>query len=213
MIFGFVLLLLVGGLSSGSETSQQADSSRMEMFSHAGPFEKSVPWWKSLFGRVDEPLPVVISPEVLLSDYLGSLPHGSIILDAAAEHEVDPLLVLSIMEAESDFRADVTSPVGAVGLMQLMPATGKWMGAKDLFDPIENIFAGTRYLKYLEDRFDGDLDRQLAAYNAGEGNVEKYNGIPPFRETRLYVAKVLSNYDRRVAEFESYRNESPEPTP
>lgn len=202
---GLGLIVLIGGfIPLGREGATESET-RMELFTEAGPFERTGSLWSRLFSREE----IVPAPEPVfeISDYLAGMPHGTIIFDAASEHDVDPLLVLSVVEAESGFRPDARSSVGAVGLMQLMPSTGEWMGAEDLLDPIDNIFAGTRYLKYLEKRFQGDLDRQLAAYNAGEGNVMKYGGIPPFRETRQYISRVLSNYDRHVSEFESHRQD------
>ncbi|MFN2441838.1 MAG: lytic transglycosylase domain-containing protein [Thermoanaerobaculia bacterium] len=137
--------------------------------------------------------------------FFHSIPFGSIIHEKAQKYEVDPALVAAVIEQESRFKPRARSHRGARGLMQLMPATGKWMGARDLYDPEQNIDAGVRYLKYLEERFDGNRTKILAAYNAGEGNVRKYGGVPPFRETRTYVKKVASNYERRtreLAEFE-----------
>jgi soluble lytic murein transglycosylase-like protein len=88
--------------------------------------------------------------------------------------------------------------------MQLMPRTGRWMGARNLYDPEQNIDAGTRYLKYLSGRFDGNQTKIIAAYNAGEGNVQRYGGVPPYRETRTYVKKVLKNYEKRNEELKRY---------
>jgi soluble lytic murein transglycosylase-like protein len=103
-----------------------------------------------------------------------------------------------MIQQESRFKPTARSPVGATGLMQLMPKTGKWMGAKDLRNPTQNIQAGTKYLKYLSERFDGNETKIIAAYNAGEGNVRRFGGIPPFKETRTYVKKVR-NYEKEFA--------------
>jgi soluble lytic murein transglycosylase-like protein len=81
------------------------------------------------------------------------------------------------------------------------------MGARNLYDPEQNIDAGVKYMKYLNKRFNGDLKKTIAAYNAGEGNVMRYRGIPPFRETRQYVKKVLKNYDKRTKQIEKYQQE------
>lgn len=138
-------------------------------------------------------------------EFFDSIPFGSIIHQKAEKYDVDPALVAAVIEQESRFRPRARSHRGARGLMQLMPATGRWMGARNLYDPEQNVDAGVRYLKYLEERFDGNQTKILAAYNAGEGNVMKYGGVPPFRETRNYVKKVKQNYERRtreLAEFE-----------
>lgn len=113
-------------------------------------------------------------------------------------HGLDPHLVMAVIEVESGFNHQAVSRAGAQGLMQIMPATQQDLGLTSPFDPAENIEAGIRYLKMLMNRFP-DLALALAAYNAGPANVERYNGIPPFRETQDYVRKVLANYDRRRA--------------
>lgn len=113
-------------------------------------------------------------------------------------HGIDPHLVMAVIEVESGFNHQAVSRAGAQGLMQIMPATQQDLGLTAPFDPAENIEAGIRYLKMLMDRFP-NLTLALAAYNAGPANVERYNGIPPFRETQDYVRKVTANYDRRRA--------------
>ena len=140
--------------------------------------------------------------------FFNSLPFGSIIHDKSRKYDVDPALVAAVIEQESRFKPRARSHRGARGLMQLMPATGKWMGARDLYDPEQNIDAGVRYLKYLEERFDGNRTKILAAYNAGEGNVRKYGGVPPFRETRTDVKKVASNYERRTRELAEFEKQA-----
>ncbi len=133
------------------------------------------------------------------------IPYGELIHQKAEKYDVDPALVAAVIEQESKFRPGAKSPVGAKGLMQLMPRTGRWMGAQNLYDPEQNIDAGVKYIKYLNARFNGDLRKTIAAYNAGEGNVKRYRGVPPFRETRTYVKKVLKNYDRRTKQLEDYK--------
>ena len=122
------------------------------------------------------------------------VPFGDEISQLAARHDVDGLLLAALVEVESGFRPGVVSPQGAVGLMQVMPTTGSSYGADDLTDPRTNLTVGTRYLADLLGRYGGSLDLALAAYNAGPGNVARYGGIPPFRETRRYVDRVLSVY-------------------
>ncbi len=112
----------------------------------------------------------------------------------AARHGVPARLVAAIIEAESDFDPRAVSRKGARGLMQLMPATASSLDVHDAFDPYANIDAGVRHLRRLIDRFEGDLPLAIAAYNAGENAVVAYHGVPPFRETRRYVARVLRRY-------------------
>ena len=119
-----------------------------------------------------------------------NVPYGVIIYREARRHNLPPELVAAVVEAESDFRPRLISHKNAQGLMQIIPATAEFIGAGDLFNPADNIAAGTKYLRYLYDRFNGDQKMVLAAYNAGEGNVEKFGGIPPFPETVNYLQRV-----------------------
>jgi soluble lytic murein transglycosylase-like protein len=122
--------------------------------------------------------------------------YDEIIQEAAAEYDVDPALIRAVMQAESAFHPYAVSRAGAEGLMQLMPALADEMGVSDSFDPRENILGGVRYLKRLLDHHNGDLDLALASYNAGPGNVERYGGVPPFRETRNYIKTIKAIYKR-----------------
>jgi soluble lytic murein transglycosylase-like protein len=123
------------------------------------------------------------------------VPFGSVIYREAKKNNLRPELVAAVVQAESRFKPTARSGAGAVGLMQLVPRTGRWMGARDLTNPAQNIAAGTKYLKYLHERFDGNETKVIAAYNAGEGNVKRFGGVPPFNETRKYVDKV-QNYEQ-----------------
>jgi hypothetical protein len=109
---------------------------------------------------------------------------------------VDPRFIHAVIKQESRYDAKAVSHAGAQGLMQMMPATAQRFGLKDPFDAKANVQAGTKYLKWLLKRFDGDVSKALAGYNAGEGAVDKYNGIPPYNETQDYVKKIVSNYGK-----------------
>ena len=119
-------------------------------------------------------------------------PFAEIIASAAEANGVDPMLVSALIKVESGYRPSARSRKGAMGLMQLMPSTAREYNVRHPFEPKANIEAGIKHLKTLLDRFDGGVVLALAAYNAGPGAVEKFNGIPPYRETRDYVARILS---------------------
>ena len=116
-------------------------------------------------------------------------PFAEIVDVVSVRHGVDPALIYALIEVESAYRPAARSPKGAMGLMQLMPGTAKRYAVTDPFDPTANIEAGTRHLRSLLDRY--DIDVALAAYNAGEGPVRKFAGVPPYPETRRYVAKIF----------------------
>lgn len=118
--------------------------------------------------------------------------YDDIIAEAGEKYHLDPLMIRSVMQAESAFDAMAVSPVGALGLMQLMPKVAAELGADDPMDPRQNIMAGARHLRQLLDSHAGNVKLALASYNAGPGNVAKYRGIPPFKETRNYVKKVTA---------------------
>jgi soluble lytic murein transglycosylase-like protein len=153
----------------------------------------------------------LLSPRVMLSSMIGASPEPSVevaiksfdavearhayddIIDEAAKtYKIDPRMIKAVMQAESAFNAMAVSPVGALGLMQLMPDVAKELGVTDPLDPRQNIMAGSKYLKQLLDAHDGNVRLALASYNAGPGNVAKYRAIPPFKETRNYVKKVTA---------------------
>jgi soluble lytic murein transglycosylase-like protein len=119
-----------------------------------------------------------------------------LVREAADRHNVDPALVRAVIQTESNWNSSAISRRGAVGLMQLMPGTAQRFGVNEFYNPQQNVEAGVKYLKTLLERYDGNLDLALAAYNAGEGAVDRAHGIPAFRETRNYVQKVQSAYRR-----------------
>jgi soluble lytic murein transglycosylase-like protein len=124
-------------------------------------------------------------------------PLTDVVASASAAYHLDPDLVNSVIHAESGFNAHAVSPKGARGLMQLMPNTANQLGVNNAFDPQDNVTGGSRYLRELLERYNFDLVKALAAYNAGPERVEQYNGVPPFRETRAYVAKIVHEYNTK----------------
>jgi soluble lytic murein transglycosylase-like protein len=119
-----------------------------------------------------------------------------LVREAAERHQVDPALVRAVIETESNWNPSAVSRKGALGLMQLVPTTAQRFGANDAFSPKQNVDAGVKYLKSLLERYNGNLDLALAAYNAGEGAVDRAHGVPAYRETRSYVQKVQEAYYR-----------------
>lgn len=148
-----------------------------------------------------EPEPVVVPEEIQTlelrfdeSHGVPDLPFGDLIYQAAKSHGLNPRLVAAVIRAESAFDHRAISPKGARGLMQLMPATAQRFGVRqsELYEPARNLEAGTSYLSWLVDHFDKNLPKVLAAYNAGEGAVARYGGVPPYRETRTYIRRIYS---------------------
>jgi hypothetical protein len=146
---------------------------------------------------VPEPAEIVSSRFALsFRDSAGvpGTPFGELIYETARRHELNPELIAAMVRAESAFDPEAVSVKGARGLLQLMPATAMRFGVppEALFEPRENLDAGVRYLKWLVERYPGDLPKILSAYNAGEGSVDRYGGVPPFRETRDYIRRIYS---------------------
>ena len=135
--------------------------------------------------------------------------YDDLIADAAIRYKIPVNLVRAMMHAESAFNPNAISPVGASGLMQLMPETAREMFVKDIFDAKENIEGGVRYLRVLANEFDGDMVKMVAAYNAGPEAVKRYNGgVPPYAETQAYVRKVISLYFQYKAQSQVAKSDS-----
>jgi soluble lytic murein transglycosylase-like protein len=142
-------------------------------------------------------------------------PLNEVVNSASAAYHLDPDLVNSVIHAESGFNSHAVSPKGARGLMQLMPSTASQLGVHDAFDPQSNVTGGSRYLRELLERYNFDLVKALAAYNAGPERVEQYRGVPPFRETRAYVARIVHEYNTKktAQEKEAKRKQVSNKTP
>ena len=151
----------------------------------------------------DPPKPIVLpKPAVQATAMAAASSHTElgfkdILLHAGADHNIDVELLASVIHAESGYNPHAVSRAGARGLMQLMPGTGRTFGAHDLFSAEDNIAAGTAFLDELLKRYHDNLALALAAYNAGPAAVERYHGVPPFRETRAYVTRVINEFHRR----------------
>lgn len=201
-----MLLLLCGGsvfaadmvvLESGKTMRidsyyVEGDKVQMQLNEHA---QMALPlaWIKEIRSLPGEKVeePPVPEPVAIVST---SVPYSNIVVPVSQKHNVDWKLVAAVMRIESNCNSRALSPKGALGLMQLMPATAGQYAINDPYDPQQNIEGGVRHLKMLLDRYSGKLELALAAYNSGQSAVDRYHGIPPFDETRDYVKKVLKLY-------------------
>ena len=149
----------------------------------------------NLVENAPPPVPVFQTTDVLAEEVPASL--RALVDTISTNHGVDPGLVRAVIKTESNFNRWAVSNKGALGLMQLIPSTGRRYGVRDFFDPQQNVDGGVRYLKFLLDKFNGNLDLTLAAYNAGENLVERWGRIPPIPETANYVHKIRAIYTKK----------------
>jgi soluble lytic murein transglycosylase-like protein len=173
-------------------TSEQQEKSRAEEAKKSSATQTT---GNGASSATANPANLVKIPAPMTRISSGNAAIDGMVAEAAGIHGLDPYLILSVMRQESGFNRNALSPKGASGLMQLMPATASRFGVRNIFDVRENILGGAKYLRWLLDRFNGDVRLALAGYNAGEGAVEFYgNRIPPFSETQNYVRAIYSRY-------------------
>jgi soluble lytic murein transglycosylase-like protein len=149
------------------------------------------------FEKDDTPAPAEIASKTAEAQPLPGQPLPRMIDDISGRHHLDPDFVNSVIHAESNFNSHAVSPKGAQGLMQLMPGTASRLGVENSFDAGANVEGGTRYLRELLERYNFDVVKALAAYNAGPGRVEQYHGVPPYYETQAYVARIIRDFNRK----------------
>ena len=187
---GLGLLVCIADVKLPAETNRGASASRSDVsMRNIAAFYDHV-WAMSGEPEIDDMSEAVFTP----AREPANNPYDLLIHEAAGRHDVDSDLIRAIIMVESQFNPRAKSKRGARGLMQLMPVTAGGLDVVDILNPHENVHAGTRYIKILLDRFDGDVKLALAAYNAGPQSVIRYDGVPPYKETRLYIAKVFDYY-------------------
>ena len=196
LVSGVALLLSAGGAlaprTARADIFQFTDADGVVHYTNVQPRSNG---WRRLYRSDDSPrgsstrevLPRAPNPERMRL-------FNAHIREAANLYQLPEAFLRAIVMVESNFFPDAVSQDGAMGLMQLMPSTAVNMGVLDAFDPRQNVLGGARYLRMLANRFNGDLVLTVAAYNAGEGAIKRYNGVPPFQETRMYVKRVLHHY-------------------
>lgn len=193
LISGVALLLSAAPISRArADIFQFTDADGVVHYTNVQPRNNG---WRRLYRSDDAPrasrsssvVPRAPDPERMRQ-------YGAHIREAASLYQLPEAFLRAIVMVESNFFPDAVSQDGAMGLMQLMPSTALNMGVLDAFDPRQNVLGGARYLRMLANRFDGDLVLTVAAYNAGEGAIKRYNGVPPYQETRMYVKRVLHHY-------------------
>ena len=198
--FAADLAVLRNGFSIPHERREQIGNITRLYLSIDGTNYADVP--TEQIDRVEKGPPTLPAPKVQAAPAAMAAPAPVISLDQAIaagseRYRIDPDLISSVIRAESNFNTRAVSPKGAQGLMQLMPKTALQLGVANPFDPKANVDGGTKYLRELIERYNFDLVKALAAYNAGPHRVEQYGGVPPYRETRAYVARIVRDFNKK----------------
>jgi soluble lytic murein transglycosylase-like protein len=215
VLFMLLIILGLGGLPARAQLSSYVDGRGNLVFTNADlPPKRPTPAKASVKALVAPPASTQTSsaqtatspaptPAAPVASAAAAVPQeklDQLVQQSAEKHHVDPALVRAVISTESNWNARAVSPKGALGLMQLIPGTAQRFGVGNAFDPAQNVDAGVQYLGMLLERYNGDLSKALAAYNAGPGIVDRFGGVPNFRETRNYVQKVTATYFRPGSE-------------
>lgn len=198
--FAADLAILRNGFSIPHERREQIGNVTRLYLSLDGANYADVP--TEQIDRFEKGPPTLPTPKIQAAPLSMATPAPAVSLDQAIaagseRYRIDPDLISSVIRAESNFNAHAISPKGAQGLMQLMPKTASQLGVANPFDPKANVDGGTKYLRELIERYNFDLVKALAAYNAGPQRVEQYGGVPPYRETRAYVARIVRDFNKK----------------
>lgn len=183
--------LLMAPLAANADIYRYVDADGVEHYTNVQPNGRG---WQRVYRTKDAPPKRRARRKARAPDPERTTRYNAHIREAALLYQLPESFIRAVMRVESNFYADAVSHKGAMGLMQLMPATAASMGVIDPFDARQNVLGGARFLRVLANRFEGDLVLTIAAYNAGQGAVERYRGVPPYAETRRYVERVLRHY-------------------
>ncbi len=204
-VFILVGMLVLWAVPARGQIVSYKDSDGKRMFINSNPavyatrpIKAVVPKGFTLMGNVPRTTqsPFAVSSDISAAEQSNRQKIEGMIREVSARYRVDPALVRAVIQTESNWNTSAVSRKGALGLMQLVPGTAQQLGVSNAFDPQQNLDGGVRYLHTLLERYNGDLDKALAAYNAGPGAVDRAGGIPRYRETREYVHKVTDSYFR-----------------
>jgi len=201
-IVGAVTRLYLSESSSGyiEIPTDQIDRFEIDTAPPPAAAAPQVPALSALGGatqKMPAPGPVALNPQTSFNPRLDSASIGKVVGSAGERHQIDPDFINSVIRAESGFNNRAVSKKGAQGLMQLMPQTASQLGVANSFDPNANVEGGTKYLRELLEKYNFDVPKALAAYNAGPKRVDQYRGVPPYYETQAYVARIIRDFNRR----------------
>jgi soluble lytic murein transglycosylase-like protein len=193
------LALLRNGFSIRNERHEPRETMTRLYFSESSENYVDIPTVDILGYEAIEapPAPAPVPAAAPISAAAPAVTLGAVMDAAGSRNNIDPDLIASVIRAESGFNPSAVSRKGAQGLMQLMPQTAASLGVQNAMDPADNVEGGTRYLRDLLDRYHNDLLKTLAAYNAGPQSVEQYHGVPPYRETRAYITRIIQDLNRK----------------